>query len=179
VRGVEVRRFVRFSVVGMLGTAMQLVALQILTRRLGIEYVRATALAVEVSLLHNFVWHEMWTWKGLPAGDWPLRLARFQLGNGVLSLGSNTVLTYAFHEAARLPVTDANLAAVAVSALMNFGIARFWVFRTSPVAISEGQASVLVEHQGPCEAIGSACAGQADGDREDAHDAALQIGHIG
>ena len=30
------------------------------------NYMAATALAVEPAVLHNFVWHEMYTWKHLP-----------------------------------------------------------------------------------------------------------------
>lgn len=56
-------RFFRFNVVGVMGIAVQMGALWLLVSGLGVHYLLATLLAVEVSLLHNFVWHERWTWK--------------------------------------------------------------------------------------------------------------------
>ncbi|HEY3836121.1 MAG TPA: GtrA family protein, partial [Bryobacteraceae bacterium] len=105
----------------------QLLALELFTRRLAVPLVPATAMAVELAVLHNFVWHETWTWKG-SGNNWPGRLWRYQLSNGILSIASNTILTYAFHKGARLPVPAANLAAIATGGLLNFAIAHYWVF---------------------------------------------------
>jgi len=55
-------RFVRFNVVGAMGIAVQLAALTLLVSGLGVHYLPATALAIELSVLHNFFWHERWTW---------------------------------------------------------------------------------------------------------------------
>jgi putative flippase GtrA len=125
-----IRQFVRFYAVGTLGAGVQLVMLRFCTQGLGVQYVIATLLAVETALLHNFVWHEMWTWSGLPWKGWPVRLMRFQLGNGVASLAANAGLTFAFHEFVRIPVLGANVAAILSAALLNFGLAKFWVFRS-------------------------------------------------
>jgi putative flippase GtrA len=125
-----IRQFVRFNLVGMLGAGVQLLVLRLFTSGLGIQYVTATAFAVEIALLHNFGWHEMWTWGHLPWQGWPARLLRFQLGNGATSLASNVVLTFALHEFLRLPVVPANLTAIVTTSLVNFSLARLWVFRT-------------------------------------------------
>lgn len=127
--GAGARQFLRFNAVGILGAAVQLSALRLATRCLGIQYVAATLLAVEIAVLHNFVWHELWTWKDLPWRGWPARLIRFELGNGVSSMASNALLTVFFHEVAGLPVLAGNLAAMAMAGLVNFGVARRWVFQ--------------------------------------------------
>ena len=124
-----IQQFVRFNAVGILGVAVQLAVLRFCTQGLGVQYVTATVVAVEIALLHNFCWHEVWIWKSLPWQGWPVRLVRFQLGNGVISIASNAALTFAFHEFMGLPVLAANLAAILISALLNFRVARFWVFR--------------------------------------------------
>ena len=41
---------------------MQLGILVLLKSALHMNYLLATALAVEISVLHNFVWHERYTW---------------------------------------------------------------------------------------------------------------------
>ena len=134
-------RFVRFSAVGMLGAAVQLAVLYLGTRVLGIPYVAATVIAVEIALLHNFGWHEMWTWKNLPWRGWPVRLMRFQLSNGAISVASNAALTFVFHEFARLPVLAANVAAMTITALVNFHLGKRWVFRGVLIAMLLGVRS--------------------------------------
>ena len=32
-----------------------------------ISYLTATALAVELAVLNNFVWHQLWTWRDRPS----------------------------------------------------------------------------------------------------------------
>ena len=46
-------------------------------------------------MLHNFIWHERWTWRdraGLDKSGWWKRLLRFQIANGALSVGGNLAL---------------------------------------------------------------------------------------
>jgi len=122
------RRWIKFNTVGMMGSGVQLIALWILVRLFGIEYLIATAIAVEIALTHNFAWHQAWTWKGLPRRGWFGRFLRFQAANGALSIASNTLLTFLFREYLGAPVIIANASAIAVMALVNFWLANSWVF---------------------------------------------------
>ncbi|HEV2689208.1 MAG TPA: GtrA family protein [Bryobacteraceae bacterium] len=125
------RRWGRFNVVGVAGFLLQLGALWVLARVLGLHYLVATALAVEIALLHNFVWHEIWTWKGLAAeGRWR-RLARFHVANGFLSIASNVAFTWVLMQGFHVPLLIANTAAVGATALLNFALAVLWVFRVN------------------------------------------------
>ena len=107
---------------------MQLAALWIFARVLGIQYVAATMLSVEVAVLHNFVWHEVWTWSGAPReGRWR-RLARFHVANGFVSIASTALFTWLFRQGVGLPLLAANLGAIGVTAILNFVLAATWVF---------------------------------------------------
>ncbi|MBZ5608582.1 MAG: GtrA family protein [Acidobacteriia bacterium] len=123
-------RWFKFNAVGMAGVVVQLAALSLLTSVFRVPYLFATALAVELALLHNFVWHEAWTWRGLAVEDRWRRLARFHLANGFVSIGANTLFTYWFKQHFGLPLLSANLAAIAATSLLNFAVATWWVFRT-------------------------------------------------
>src|SRR5690606_36177550 len=57
------RRVRAFVTVGFLGFLLQVVALDGLVRQAGLPYPLAVALAVELAILHNFAWHERWTWR--------------------------------------------------------------------------------------------------------------------
>ena len=54
-------RWCKFSLVGAIGIVVQLGALALLTAA-GMHYLVATALAVETAVLHNFAWHQNFTW---------------------------------------------------------------------------------------------------------------------
>jgi putative flippase GtrA len=60
-------RWLKFNLVGTLGFAVQLGCLKLLLH-FQMNYLAATALAVEIAVLHNFVWHERFTWKDRPGG---------------------------------------------------------------------------------------------------------------
>ena len=123
-------RWWRFNAVGIAGVLVQLTALSLLTGLLGVPYLIATPVAVEVALLHNFVWHEKWTWQGLVAGERWRRLRRFHIANGLVSIAGNTVFTWCFKQTFGLPLLPANLAAITVTSLVNFAVASLWVFET-------------------------------------------------
>jgi len=118
-------RWLRFNAVGLAGVPVQLAALALLTRLFHWHYLAATAAAVELAVLHNFAWHVRWTWRGQPGPLLP-RLLRFHLANGLVSVLSNLALMPLLH--AHLPLLPANLAAITLTALLNFALAELFVF---------------------------------------------------
>jgi putative flippase GtrA len=88
-------RLGRFNLVGLLGAVLQLLLLYLLTRYLHMPAVAATPVAVEIVVLHNFAWHERFTWRDRhlkSVRQRTVRLWRFHVGNGLTSLLGNTVL---------------------------------------------------------------------------------------
>jgi putative flippase GtrA len=120
----------RFSLVGAIGIVVQLGALELL-RRGGMDYLAATVLAVEAAILHNFVWHERYTWRDRAGGSaWNLfaRLVRFHLTNGAVSLIGNALAMRWLVGEMRLPVIPANLIAITACWLLNFVLSDRLVF---------------------------------------------------
>jgi len=125
-------RFLTFNGVGFVGFALQLGLLGLLLR-LGLHYLAATALAVELTVLHNFFWHERWTWRDRPAGAggaWR-RLWRFHAANGLISLAGNLVLMRVFVGLLGMAPVPANLLSVLVCGLVNFAASDRFVFRVT------------------------------------------------
>ena len=120
----------RFAFVGLGGLVVQVIVLELLTRLAALDYRIAAILAVEAAVLHNFVWHERWTWQ-VPqrAGGRMTRAARFHAATALLSIVGNVVLMSLFVEVLGWPVLPANLAAVAILGIANFRAANDWVFR--------------------------------------------------
>jgi putative flippase GtrA len=60
------RVWLKFNTVGLIGIGVQLFVLALLKSGLGMNYLLATTIAVEIAVIHNFIWHERWTWSGGP-----------------------------------------------------------------------------------------------------------------
>jgi putative flippase GtrA len=119
-------RFVRFNIVGLLGFGVQLAVLVSL-QRAGWPVLLAAVVAVEAAVLHNFVWHERWTWAGVRVGSCAGRLARFHAVNGLISLSGNAIITVALADAG-VSVALANICAVVACAAANYMAAHLLVF---------------------------------------------------
>src|SRR5271170_3694977 len=110
-------RFVRFALVGFVGAVLQLLVILLLTKHFGKFSAVATPVAVEIAILHNFIWHECFTWSGrCPKGlrQLVLRLGRFHVGNGLISLGGNTIFMYWLVERLQAPVVPTAIGGIAL-----------------------------------------------------------------
>jgi len=110
-------RWLTYNAVGLMGMAVQLGALVALTELGRLNILVATALAVEIAILHNFVWHARWTWGDRlshPRGGRWGRLAR-------LNLVAGTVLfTGLYATSLGLHYVVVNVMATASVSLVNF-----------------------------------------------------------
>lgn len=121
--------WVKFSLVGTIGFVLQIVVLQLLSGI--VNYLMATIAAVELVVLHNFVWHEKFTWRegGAPGLRSACnRLARFHVSNGAISILGNLALMRLFVGMAKLPVAAATLLSVGLCSFANFFALERWVF---------------------------------------------------
>ena len=127
------RTWLKFNAVGIIGVGVQLAALAILRTGLGADYLVATFLAVEAAVLHNFIWHERWTWverTRQKAGGVIGRLFRFHLANGLISVAGNLVLMWLFVSRLHLHYFLANLIAIGTCSIVNFFASDRLVFRS-------------------------------------------------
>ncbi len=128
------RRWLAFNLVGLLGVLIQLATLAVLTGGLGLHYLVGTGLAVEAAVLHNFLWHERWTWSDRVGQDkegvWK-RLVRFHLANGALSVGGNLILMRLFVGSWSMNYVVANIVTISICSILNFLAGDRFVFRVS------------------------------------------------
>jgi dolichol-phosphate mannosyltransferase len=69
--------FVKFAVVGLIGVGVNEGLLILLDKSMGVELLAAGAIAIEVSILSNFVLNDLWTFKDRRTGHATVRLAKF------------------------------------------------------------------------------------------------------
>jgi putative flippase GtrA len=121
-------RWGKFNLVGAMGMAVQLAALAAINRCAPGHYLYATAAAIEIAVLHNFVWHLHYTWRDRRDGSAAIQLVRFHLSNGLVSLAGNLVLMRMLVAGARIPVLAANGIAILCCSVANFCLGNRWAF---------------------------------------------------
>src|SRR5712691_210210 len=124
-------RWLKFNAVGGLGIMVQLGVLFGLESGFHLSYLPATALAVALAVVHNFVWHERYTWADRVQSSWRRslpRLLRFNLTNGAISIAGNLALMKLLVGFGHINYLAANGVAIALCSLANFLISKEWVF---------------------------------------------------
>lgn len=136
------KRWIAFNSIGTLGMSIQLTVLAVLHRWMPVHYLMATVAALEVTLLHNFVWHTQYTWRDRCDGHPRLQqLLRFHLSNGLLSLAGNLLLMRLLVGLAHVPVLWANAIAVLCCSAANFWLTSCWTFGAARHPASRGLTS--------------------------------------
>ena len=134
-------RWWKFNLVGAIGIGVQFAALFLLKSVLGFDYLFATAFAVEAAVVHNFVWHEQFTWvdrikldrielQGLqPSWRRSLpRFLRFNLTTGAVSILGNLALMKVMVGEGHMNYMLANAIAITLCSVANFLVSDGWVF---------------------------------------------------
>ncbi len=124
-------RFAAFALVGACGFVVQMLALELLMRATAIGPLAATAVAVEIAVLHNFAWHERWTWRDRRRRRSEATLRRlwqFHLANGALSVGISLGCVALLTQLFGWPPIASNAIAVGITGLLNFLALDRWIF---------------------------------------------------
>lgn len=151
-------RWVRFSLVGGMGAVVQSAALHLLLKFVCLNYLPATAIAVEAAILHNFFWHVNWTFSDRQPPAPPVNgrkgftrhshskkslakaFLRFQLQAGLISIPGNLALMWVLVEGLQIPIAAANLVSIVACSWANYQLAVWFSFKHH--ASTSAQASV-------------------------------------
>jgi putative flippase GtrA len=124
-------RWLKFNAVGAGGIAVQLAALTLLKSGLRLDYLVATALAVEAAVIHNYFWHERFTWADRTSGSSWTRFAKFNLTTGLFSVAGNVLVMKILVGGAHLNYFVANILTIATCSIVNFLVSDRFVFEES------------------------------------------------
>jgi putative flippase GtrA len=138
--GRGVWRWAKFNFVGGVGIGVQLGVLAVFRSWMKLDYLLAAGLAVEIAVIHNFLWHERFTWADRPARG-PrqslVRLLKFNASNGAVSVAGNLVVMRLLVGELRLNYVLSNLIAIVLCSLLNFLLGDRFVFEAGdPTVIS-------------------------------------------
>lgn len=120
-------RWLKFNLVGGIGIGVQLLVLVMLKTGLNLNYLIATALAVEAAVIHNFLWHERFTWADRTGGGFA-RFLKFNLTTGLFSVAGNLVLMRLLVGVGHLNYLLANGITITACSVVNFLVSDGFVF---------------------------------------------------
>ncbi len=130
----EIRRFVKFAVVGAIGAIIDFTLLNILHGYIGWGLFWANTISVSAAIFSNFIWNRYWTYPESRSRKKRTQLPQFTLINLVGLLINNFIVIYL--AGFLLPITGeplnyniAKLVAIGVVLFWNFGINRIWTYR--------------------------------------------------
>jgi dolichol-phosphate mannosyltransferase len=112
------RRFLKFNVVGVTGVVVN-EGLLVLLASSGVYYLYASAVAIELSIISNFVLNDLWTFRDRRHGHVLARLGKF---NGLMLVGLvvNLAILYAGTDYLGVNYAVSNLAGIAVAFLVRY-----------------------------------------------------------
>jgi putative flippase GtrA len=129
-------RWLKFNTVGGIGIVVQLVVLAVLKTGLRLDYLLATGLAVEAAVIHNFLWHERFTWADRVSESSFARFVKFNLTTGLFSIVGNLVVMKALVGWAGVNYLVANGMTIAACSAVNFVVSDRVVFSRRSEAAS-------------------------------------------
>jgi putative flippase GtrA len=147
----EVKRFVKFAIVGVSGMVVDFVVLNLMKgefEKMGlgvgwdialspheIQLIAANTISFTVAVLSNFTWNRLWTFPESRERPLGTQLAQYSIVN-VAGWAINTVLLvlldqYVFQNfvSERLSYNLAKAIAIGVVLFWNFGINRIWTYK--------------------------------------------------
>jgi len=128
----NMKRWLRFNAIGMMGTGVQLVVILFLKTLFQLNYLIATMIAVQCSLIHNFFWHQRWTWKNsvnTSRRESFQRFLKFNSTSGTISMMGNLGFTSVLVQAVHLPYLVCNVLAIGGCNVLNFVLANNFAFQ--------------------------------------------------
>jgi putative flippase GtrA len=134
----EIKRFLRFLVVGLSGTLIDFGILTALKTFWGVPTIIANTISYSAGVVNNFTWNRIWTFAEARDKEWYVQFGQFVainivgvILNNLIVLGLEGPLGVLFNNPDKgyLP---AKIVATGVVVLYNFVANRLWTFRNVP-----------------------------------------------
>ena len=122
-----VRQFIKFGIVGAIGTVVDVTILVFLKEIVGLNVYVANSISFTLAVFNNYTLNSLWTF-----GDqerWHQRqLVQFFIVS-IVGLALSSALLFFFHDIVHLHYLIAKVLGILVVLFWNFSANRFWTFR--------------------------------------------------
>lgn len=122
-----IRQFVKFAIVGAIGTVIDIGILYFLHEIVGLNLYLANAISFSCAVVSNYTWNSIWTF-GDQEREHSRQLVQF-IVISVVGLILSSVLLFFFHDIMGLYYLFAKCLAILIVLFWNFSANRYWTFR--------------------------------------------------
>ena len=119
-------RFIKFNIVGLTGVFVNEGILMLLTN-LGLYYIYSSIVAIEISIISNFMLNDIWTFKDRRSGHILKRFVKFNILM-LVGLVINLLILYVLTDLASLHYTISNLFGIAIASIARYLMSIKWAW---------------------------------------------------
>jgi dolichol-phosphate mannosyltransferase len=143
----QTQRFLKFGLVGSCGFAVNMFLLWFLTEKVGVYYLVSSIVAIEISLLNNYVLNDAWTWydRGKEGKrEYFKRMLQYHVTASAAML-TNLLILWILTEIFHIYYLVSNIFGILCGAALNFFLNDRWTFKhkrelsTGPAGMSHGE----------------------------------------
>ncbi len=124
----DYKRFLKFGLIGLSGVVVNSGMLWLLVNLEFLPFYLCSFIAIETSIMTNFLLNDMWTWADRRRGRKLVRLLKYNLTTAFSSIFINMTVLLFLKEWAGVPYLLANLIGIGFGMLFNFFINHFWTY---------------------------------------------------
>ena len=124
-------RVLKFAVVGLSGIVVNMAVLFFCTEILKIIYWISSIIAIEISIITNFMLNDVWTWKERSKKRLLHRITQYHISVGFTAIVFNWLLLILLTEIFNVYYLLSNLIGILVGTASNFVLNDLWTFRKS------------------------------------------------
>lgn len=127
----EIRRFVKFCLVGASGVLINMFFLWFLTEKVGMYYLVSSLIAIEISILSNYVLNDLWTWydRGKEGKkEYFKRMVQYNI-SATFATVTNLLILWILTELFHMYYLTSNILGILCGTLLNFFINDRWTFK--------------------------------------------------
>ena len=121
-------QFVKFAIIGVINTTINILVLFILVHYFGIWYMFSAFLAFLVAVTNSFVLNTLWTFKKSIYDRTSIRYSKF-FGVSVIAVFFNLTFLYIFTEYFGLWYMASQLIAIILTLMINFFGNKYWTYK--------------------------------------------------
>lgn len=126
----ELRRFLKFCLVGLSGVLVNMGLLWFLTELVGLYYLVSAAISIETAIISNFILNDIFTFRDRHQGGglFCRRLLRFNLVS-LAGLGINMGILWILTDILGVFYLVSNLLGIAAATLWNYSVNTWWTWK--------------------------------------------------
>ncbi len=140
----ENKRILKFGIIGLSGVGVNSGLLWLLATYSALPFYLCSFIAIETSIITNFLLNDIWTWSDRRRGHKLVRLLKYNLSTAFSSIFVNITVLLFLKEWVGMPYMLANLAGIGCGMLFNFYINHFWTYGDLKITLPRAVLLVML-----------------------------------